>query len=62
MPYTEYIRRVKSDPIAKEVKLADIKHNSDQSRFAGAEGISENKLDQLREKYASALEMLLEED
>ena len=62
VPYMEYIRRIKSDPIAKEVKLADIKHNSDQSRFAGAEGISEKKLEQLRKKYASALEMLLAED
>ena len=62
VPYTEYIQSIKTDPIAKEVKLADIRHNSDQSRFAGANDISGTKLEQLREKYAAALEMLLAED
>ena len=62
MPYLDYIRRIKSDPIAREVKLADLKHNSDQSRFTEAEFIDENKLKQLREKYSTALKLLLSED
>lgn len=31
--YFDYIARVKENPIAIEVKLADLKHNSDPSRF-----------------------------
>lgn len=31
--YYDYIRRVKKNPIAKEVKIADLKHNSDRSRI-----------------------------
>lgn len=31
--YQEYINRVKSNPIAIKVKLADLKHNSDISRI-----------------------------
>ncbi len=31
--YKEYIRRVVRNPIAKKVKIADMKHNSDISRF-----------------------------
>lgn len=62
VPYIEYIRRIKSDPIAKAVKIADLRHNSDQTRFAGAMNVNENKLRQLREKYENALELLLAED
>lgn len=32
-PYLEYIRKIKENPIATEVKLADIAHNSDTSRL-----------------------------
>ena len=62
MPYTEYIRRIKSDPVAKEVKLADIRHNSDQSRLTCTDNVSEEKMKQLREKYAKALDLLLAEE
>ena len=31
--YYDYIRRVKTNPIAKEVKIEDLKHNSDKSRI-----------------------------
>ena len=62
VPYIEYIRRIKSDPIAKAVKIADLRHNSDQTRCAGAKNVNKNKLRQLREKYENALELLLAED
>ena len=62
VPYIEYIRRIKPDPIARAVKIADLRHNSDLSRFAGAKNVNENKLRQLREKYEKALELLLAED
>ena len=32
VPYFDYVRSVKSNPIAVKIKLADIAHNSDQSR------------------------------
>lgn len=41
--YFDYIRKIKTDPVAKKVKLADIAHNSDQSRCTGA-GLPEEKL------------------
>ena len=30
--YFDYIREIKTDPIATKVKLEDLKHNSDESR------------------------------
>ncbi|MGM9554248.1 MAG: HD domain-containing protein [Faecousia sp.] len=32
-PYMEYVARIKENPIAKAVKLADLRHNSDLSRL-----------------------------
>ena len=32
-PRGEYLERVKADPIARKVKLADLRHNSDISRI-----------------------------
>ena len=33
VPYMEYIAKIKEDPIARTVKLADLAHNSDLSRL-----------------------------
>lgn len=53
--YNSYIERIKLNPIAIRVKLADLEHNMDTTRF---ETISES--DQRRlEKYKSAYERLL---
>lgn len=54
-PYLDYVRRVKENPIAKAVKLADLEHNSDESRMQGAD---EEKLAYFREKYRKAFEIL----
>ena len=32
MPYFDYIERIKTNDLAKKVKLADLKHNTDPSR------------------------------
>ena len=32
MLYMEYVRKIKENPIAKRVKLADLRHNSDMTR------------------------------
>ncbi|MBP3684289.1 MAG: HD domain-containing protein [Oscillospiraceae bacterium] len=57
--YWAYIRRIKENPVAKKVKLADIAHNMDQSRCTGA-GLPEEKLQWWRQKYQKALEILSE--
>ena len=31
--YMEYVKKIKVDPIARKVKLADLKHNMDVHRF-----------------------------
>lgn len=54
--YMDYVRAIKDNPIAKAVKLADLKHNSDLTRL---DVVDENAL-QRREKYQKAI-MLLEE-
>ena len=33
VPYMDYVAEIKKNPIAKAVKLADLKHNSDLSRL-----------------------------
>ena len=56
--YFSYIEKIKTNPIAKKVKLADIAHNSDQSRCTGA-GLPEEKLRFWQQKYQKALEILM---
>jgi len=57
--YFDYIRRIKDHPIAKKVKLADIAHNSDQTRCVGA-GLPPEKLQFWQQKYQKAMEILSE--
>ena len=56
-PYFDYVRAIKANPIARKVKLADLAHNSDQSRIAGS-AISEEKKSALRAKYEKAKRIL----
>lgn len=56
--YFDYIRQIKTNPIAIKIKLADIAHNSDQSRCTGT-GLPEEKLLFWRQKYQKALEILM---
>jgi len=57
--YLEYVRALKDDPIARRIKLADLAHNSDQTRCIGA-GLPEEKLAYWRQKYQKAMELLME--
>ena len=57
--YFDYVRRIKGNPIAKAVKLADLAHNSDQTRCIGS-GLSDEQLTRWREKYSRAKEILCE--
>lgn len=54
--YMDYVRKIKDNPIAKNVKLADLHHNSDVTRL---DEMSEK--DKLRnEKYNEAMRILTE--
>ncbi len=59
--YYEYVRAIRENPVAKEVKLADIAHNSDESRLIGCKNVTDDTLAFWREKYARARQ-ILEED
>ena len=55
--YFEYVAKIKSNPTAVKVKIADIMHNSDETRL---DSISEKDLKR-REKYIKALALLKDE-
>ena len=55
-PYMDYVRRIKQNPIAKAVKLADLRHNSDTSRLNELDAAAEARL----EKYLQAMLILME--
>lgn len=59
--YFEYVKAIRQNPVAVKVKLADIAHNSDQSRCVGA-GLPEVKLQYWRNKYSRAKRILCEEN
>lgn len=60
VPYNDYVRKIKDNPIAKKVKLADLAHNSDEVRSRAA-GCSEKQILRWRKKYGEAKKILLEE-
>ena len=56
--YFDYLLEIKQHPIAKKVKLADIAHNSDQTRCVGSD-LSSAQLEYWKNKYANAKAILL---
>ena len=58
--YFDYVRKIRTNQIATKVKLADLNHNSDITRFAGVP-VPEDKIGYLQGKYAKAKAILLEE-
>ena len=52
----EYIQQIKVNPIARAVKLADLKHNSDLSRL----DVVDDKALKRKEKYLAAIQFLSE--
>ena len=60
VPYEDYVRAIARNPVARRVKLADIAHNSDQSRMAGCGHISLEQRQRLKTKYEKALRILQE--
>lgn len=55
--YLEYVAAIRENPIARAVKLADIAHNSDESRLEDQNG-NAAALKRWQNKYSRALEIL----
>lgn len=55
VPYLDYVAKLKDNPVARRVKLADLKHNSDLTRL---DRVDEKALERV-EKYRKAMELLL---
>lgn len=55
-PYMEYVAKLKSNPIARTVKLADLSHNSDPTRLE----VWDEKAIKRAEKYQKAIAFLNE--
>lgn len=58
VPYFDYVRAIKTNPVAVKIKLADISHNSDQSRCPS---LTEEQKQYFRAKYEKATEILTKE-
>lgn len=56
VPYMDYVRRIKENPIAATVKLADLRHNSDLSRLDSVDEEDQERV----EKYREAIRILVE--
>lgn len=54
VPYLEYVANIKDNPIARTVKLADLRHNSDLSRLDNVDAKALARV----EKYAAAIRLL----
>lgn len=54
VPYETYLQAIKKNPIAKTVKLADIRHNADSTRLEP----NDPRAEKLQEKYARATALL----
>lgn len=58
VPYMDYAAAIAEDPIARKVKLADLRHNSDSSRL---KEVTEKDRQRL-EKYSRAIALLEEHE
>ena len=56
-PYLDYVAALRSNPLARRVKLADLRHNSDLTRL---DAVDEKALARV-EKYRKAIALLEEE-
>ncbi len=54
VPYLEYVAKIKGNPLARAVKLADLRHNSDLSRLDTVDESAKKRL----EKYRAAIALL----
>ena len=55
VPYMEYVEEIGKDPLAREVKLADLAHNMDLSRIPDP---AQRDFDRIEKKYKPAYKYL----
>ena len=55
-PYMEYVQKIKHNPIARQVKIADLQHNSDLTRLDTVDEWAQRR----NAKYSEALRILTE--
>ena len=58
VPYMDYIRAIRANPVAVRVKLADLAHNSDRTRFDHMMEFDYKR----EEKYKNAMKILRGEE
>lgn len=61
VPYLDYVRALRANPLARTVKLADLAHNSDESRLRDAVAHEPASVAKRRAKYDAARAILLGE-
>ena len=54
-PYLDYVARLKDNPVAVKVKLADLRHNSDFTRLSS---VTADQRERLERKYGPAFALL----
>lgn len=59
MDYFDYVRAIRTNPIARTVKLADIAHNSDETRANGSD-LTEKQRIWWKAKYGKAKALLMD--
>ena len=55
VPYLEYVEKIKTNPLARIVKLADLTHNTDKTRLPEGDPSVQHRWE---EKYRRAFEIL----
>lgn len=59
VPYQDYIHELSSNPMAKSVKISDLRNNMDISRM---HGIDDGRISKRMEKYRKAYDYLMKEE
>ena len=54
IPYLDYAAKIKENPIARAVKLADLRHNSNTTRLETVDAKTEQQI----QKYQAAIALL----
>ena len=58
VPYGDYITHIKGHPVARAVKLADLRHNSDLSRYDSVDERAKER----QQKYLDAIRQLTDDE
>lgn len=65
IPYMDYIKRMKTNPLAKKVKLADLEHNSDLTRLDNVDDAAFERANKYRQaifllRFPESVERIIE--